>query len=321
MSALDRLPALATTGVGSLPFIAPAPAAQHAVRAYDVPFCPQLPRIDGDMVREWLGADPGRCGWSPDRDRQRPAAWDAFLAQLAVRPPEHRVVKLQVTGPVTLAIALERGGGGIATGRASLALAHEIAHWLGAAAAEQVDRLAALGLDVILIADEPGLAAAGLTSGGVDLWEPLRSAGSAGWGLHVCGAVPWSVIDATDIDVLSFDVGRHGVDSHGRRALRRLVSRGGRIAWGVLDPTAATHADGAAATAAAAIAGVSLPVRDVAERSLLTPACGTGRLGEARERLVASVLTAASDGARAALRAMAAQPCRAASQRGPAGAV
>src|SRR5690349_9431311 len=51
-SALDRLPALATTGVGSLPFDDPAAAVRHAVHAYDLPFCPQLPALDGDMVRE-----------------------------------------------------------------------------------------------------------------------------------------------------------------------------------------------------------------------------------------------------------------------------
>ena len=163
MSALDRLPALATTGVGSLPFTDPSTAARHATHAYDVPFCPQLPRVDGDMLREWLGADPGRCGWNPDRDRQRPAAWDAFVGEVARRPPVHRVVKLQVTGPVTLAIALERAGGGVATGRPSLELAREIAVWLAAAAAEQVERLDALGLDALLVADEPGLAAAGLS--------------------------------------------------------------------------------------------------------------------------------------------------------------
>ncbi len=86
---LDRLPALATTGVGSLPFARPAEAARHALGAYAVPFCPQLPRLDGDMVSEWLGADPGRCGWTADRDRERPAA----------KPPDHGMVKLQVTGP------------------------------------------------------------------------------------------------------------------------------------------------------------------------------------------------------------------------------
>ena len=61
---LDRLPALATTGVGSLPFTSPDAAARHATGAYTLPFCPQLPRLDGDMLGEWLGTDPCSCGWS-----------------------------------------------------------------------------------------------------------------------------------------------------------------------------------------------------------------------------------------------------------------
>ena len=63
-SMLTRLPPLTTTGVGSLPFTRPLEAARHAVRAYELPFCPQLPHAYGDMVVEWLGADPGRCGWA-----------------------------------------------------------------------------------------------------------------------------------------------------------------------------------------------------------------------------------------------------------------
>ena len=35
---LDRLPALATTGVGSLPFTSLADAARHAMSAYTLPF-------------------------------------------------------------------------------------------------------------------------------------------------------------------------------------------------------------------------------------------------------------------------------------------
>src|SRR5215216_2626409 len=46
-----------------------------------------------DMISEWLGADPRRCGWSPKRDRERPRAWGALLSELAARPPEHGLVK------------------------------------------------------------------------------------------------------------------------------------------------------------------------------------------------------------------------------------
>ena len=130
--ALRRLPPLATTGVGSLPFRRAREAARHTVTAYELPFCPQLPRLSGDMLTEWLGADPGRCGWSPDRDRQLPAAWDAFALALSARPPEHRLVKLQVTGPVTLAVALERAAGRAGRGEAVAELATQIALWLSA---------------------------------------------------------------------------------------------------------------------------------------------------------------------------------------------
>lgn len=152
---LGRLPALVTTGVGSLPFAKPAGAVQHALGAYGLPFCPQLSRLDGDMVSEWLGADPGRCGWSADRDRECPAAWDAFVAQLMADPPVHAVVKLQVTGPITLAIALERGAGRLGAGASVRSLARELAVWLAANAAGQVRRLSEIGVDALLVVDEP----------------------------------------------------------------------------------------------------------------------------------------------------------------------
>src|ERR1700733_4287254 len=54
-AALNRLAPLASTGVGSLPFPHAQAAAEHAVGAYELPFCPQLPRLHGDIVTEWLG--------------------------------------------------------------------------------------------------------------------------------------------------------------------------------------------------------------------------------------------------------------------------
>ena len=148
------LPPYATTGVGSLPHADPVAAVRHVLRAYDVPFCPQLPRAEGDMVREWLRRKLPACGWSPDRDRERPAAWDVFVAAVRAAPPAHGVVKLQATGPATLATALEGPG--------DAGLAREISTWLAANAAGQVRRLHELGLGVILLVDEPGLASAGV---------------------------------------------------------------------------------------------------------------------------------------------------------------
>jgi hypothetical protein len=285
MSALRRLPALATTGVGSLPFTAPAAAVRHAVNAYDVPFCPQLPRLDGDMVRSWLGADPAGCGWCPDRDRQRPAAWDAFVAELAARPPAHRTVKLQVTGPVTLACALER--------RETLVLAAEIARWLAVSVREQLVALRELGLDALLVVDEPGVAKVGLRAPDVTVWDPLRFASAAAWGLHICGTVPWAVVDAAAPDILSYDLTRDHLPAAARPVIARLLARGGRVAGGAIDPVAPATVAGTAARLAAAIAGLGRRATDIAAASLVTPACGTGRLSPARERFVAATLDAA----------------------------
>ena len=301
MSALlDRLPPLATTGAGSLPFTNPADAARHATGSYALPFCPQLPRLDGDMVSEWLGADPCRCGWSADRDRERPAAWDAFLAGLAADPPDHRTVKLQVTGPVTLAIALERGAGPDV-----VSLAREVAVWLAANAAGQVRRLADLGIDALLVVDEPGLAHAGVSAAEAGLWDPLRAAAPA-WGMHICGRVPWPLIGTLDLDVVSFDVPTYGVPNAARPVLAALLRRGGRIAWGVIDPVAPEPAGEAIGRSAACLSTLAngLPLDRIARQSLLTPSCGTGRLSPERERLIATRLDMAARSTRDAISAL-----------------
>jgi hypothetical protein len=302
---LDRLAPLSTSGVGSLPFERAGEAVRHAVEAYELPFCPQLPRLDGDMIAEWLGADPGRCGWARDRDRERPAAWDDFVARLAARPPAHRVAKLQVTGPVTLAIALVRDGGSPRGFRVP-ELAREVAAWLAANVAGKVRRLADAGVDALVVVDEPGLAHAGLTGADAPIWEPLRAAAPA-WGMHVCGPVPWDLVDALDLDLLSLDVAAHGCPAEAGPVLGRLVRRGGRIAWGVVDPVeprSASDAGGLAAASVSSLAGGTLTLGQVARQSLVTPSCGTGRLSAERERLVAAVLGAAAQACRSAVAAV-----------------
>jgi hypothetical protein len=285
---LDRLPPLAHTGVGSLPFVSADAAVRHVRRAYTVPFCPQLPRLDGDMIREWLGADPAGCGWSPDRDRERPAAWDAFLAAVRTRPPEHGVVKLQVTGPITLAVALERSAGRCGFGGDVPALARELAIWLAASVSAQTRALAASGLRTLLLVDEPGLAAAALPLPSLDVWDPLRGAADA-WGLHICGAVPWNLISVLRPDALSFDLRHERPQALALLVLDQLIARGGRIIWGVVDPVAPGDPERASALLNEAMRDLG-PLPQVAAASLISPACGTGRLSPATEERVAGDL-------------------------------
>ncbi len=287
-SLLERLPSLATTGIGSLPFTRPVDAATHVFSAYELPFCPQLPRAYGDMLTEWLGADPGRCGWAPDRDRQLPAAWDAFILELTGRPPVHRLVKLQVTGPVTLAMALDR----TAHGDQLRGLAGAISTWLAATVAEQVAGLAELGFDAVLVIDEPGVAAAGLGAADIGVWDALRVTAGA-WGLHVCCEVPWDLVDAAQPDLISFDLTHDGLCGPARWTLTRLVARGGRVIWGAFDPAAPSSVNAAVALITSAFASFKGSL-DAPAASLISASCGTGLVSIANELVLAARVRSAA---------------------------
>jgi hypothetical protein len=153
-----------------------------------------------------------------------------------------------------------------------------------------------LGLGVVLVVDEPGLGGAGIADPSV--FDPLRVTGAVAWGLHVCGPVPWPLVDAAEPDLVSFDLTREALGPVGRSTLGRLVGRGGRVAWGALDPV------GSGAPAVIAAVGpmlgvIGYPAETVAAQSLLTPGCGTGMLTPAREEAVARGLAAAAQALRA----------------------
>jgi hypothetical protein len=278
VSLLDRLDPWATTGVGSLPFDDPDAAAAHAVFAYDLPFCPQLPGLDGDMISEWLGADPARCGWSAERDRERPRAWDAWIAELQKHPPPHRLVKLQVTGPATLACALTRSGTGRSSRREAIALAREVSSWLAANAAPQVVRLQEIGLDPVLVVDEPALGIFG-TEGVDDAWDPLRAVAPA-WGIHLCCRVPWKLVERAEPDLLSFDL---TLEPPGRQALTvlaGLLRKERHVAWGAIRVEHREDETVALQRLENALAGIEADTG----RSLISPSCGSGRMSLPRER-------------------------------------
>lgn len=289
MSVLDGLAPWSTTGVGSLPYTDPTIGVARSVRDYDLPFCPQLPRLEGDMIAEWLGGDPGRCGWSPERDRERPHAWDSFLRELTLGPPDHGIVKLQVTGPLTLACALDGSG--------DVGLRSEIATWLAANVAGQVRALDELGLDALVIVDEPALDLVAGLPGVERSWDPLRALGTP-WGLHVCCPVPWDVIDEAAPDVLSFDLVRAPVNRRASTSLQRLLCDGGRVAWGALPVDRDEHAYVPTGRLDAALACCGAD----GEQSLLTASCGTGRQPPRREDHVARVIAQLAARCRMAVR-------------------
>ena len=98
----------------------------------------------------------------------------------------------------------------------------------------------------------------------------------------------------------------HGVPGEARPVLEALLHRGGRIAWGVIDPVgpeAAADAIGRSAACLSALAN-GLPLERIARQSLLTPSCGTGCLSPERERRIAGMLDAAARSTRDAIAAL-----------------
>ena len=288
---LDRLPAWATTGVGSLPHTFPDHAAAHVAGEYDVPFCPQLPRLEGDMVREWLGADPLRCGWGPDRDRERPAAWGAFLA--AVDAPPARPRRRQAPGHRP-GDARPRARAGRRRGRRGASPARS------PPGSPRTPRGRSR---------RSATAASTRCSSSTSRRSPptrcRRACGTRcapsrpAWGLHLCCAVPWHIVDRAEPDVLSFDLAAGGVDRSGARVLTRLLARGGRVAWGVLAAhRPAERAAHAAWRLSAALARLGASPATVGASSLLTASCGTGRLSPRREAEVTAALAYVASAAR-----------------------
>lgn len=80
MSALERIPAWATTGVGSLPHDDPRSAVAHVAAAYELPFCSQFQRSDG--------------GYRLDVEGRTLAAGE-LAAELAAWADRHPIVSLE----------------------------------------------------------------------------------------------------------------------------------------------------------------------------------------------------------------------------------
>lgn len=337
----------AGTGVGSMPHPGAAECVDAAVSACpDLPFWPTRPLAvpAEEMIRQWAlglpgigeapgdGSAPGRASAPDDASAGGRAsapggglAWvgrerapgrpglvaeasgtlDRFLRVLASRPAGW--LKLQATGPVTLALALEADGRqsiAVPSARGPLALGY------AARIRSVVTRVreALPGWKVLLVLDEPSLASPPVAERpqvALELWRALGATGADVTGLHCCATPPWGLILDLAPQVVSFDAVRDGDAATDDPAFRRLVENGSAVAWGLVPTNGApsgatpatngTPADGTSDGPAAAgpdpdaladrlldlvewTAGDYLP--EVLARSLVTPTCGLACVSE-----------------------------------------
>ena len=311
-----ELPAGLATSIGSLPHTDPRAAATFVLERHPrLPAAPSLPNRSGieRMIAQaaWgIGGlevledgslqvdDPGRLDpraplTDAGIDGEPFVALRAFLGAVAGR---RAPVKLQLTGPVTLGIALHSVGVPARRAFAVAGAAVRARARILLAAARETAPLAGL----VVFVDEPGLTAAmhpgfpldpnrtiDLVSSALATIEPYAMTG-----LHCCGPADWRVVLQTGPQVLSLPLDAGAVDHAG--ALGDFLERDGRLAWGAVPTTGplGSTADRLwqhlSEEWCALTRGGCDPVR-LREQSLITPACGLAGHGEAQADLVLSL--------------------------------
>jgi hypothetical protein len=295
-------PAGLSTGIGSLPHDDPREAALFALEAHPrLPAAPSLPKrsptegmvaqaawgipgvmvlADGSLLVDEGAIDPaqplvdGGVGGEPF------VALRVFLDALEnsgrVGP-----FKLQLTGPVTLGLALHAVG--VDPERAFAVAAKAVTARIEATLSAA--RRAAPGATPVLFLDEPGLTAALHPGFPLELESALDLVSSAMAlveasaiaGLHCCGRADWQAVLQAGPQILSLPVGAGAIEHAG--ALAGFMERGGWVAWGAV-PT-----DGPLTMAGDVLwrrlwaewdelAAAGCDPRLLRQRAIITPACG-----------------------------------------------
>jgi methionine synthase II (cobalamin-independent) len=244
------------SAIGSLPHRQVDAAVSVAMAACpDLPAAPSLPRLDRreGMIAQgaWglRGVDVDADGHHHLTGALDPAdpfgdggagvdgpSFGGLRAFLAANRHRTGAVKLQVTGPVTLGLALVRAG---APADRAFAVAGAAVRLRAEAVLLEAIRVAPLAPKVVFV-DEPGLvalqsadfplapdAAIDLVSSALAAIEP-----HAVTGLHCCGDTDWRLALAAGPQIVSLPTDERVVDHAG--ALGVHLDRGGWVAWGAI---------------------------------------------------------------------------------------
>jgi len=298
---LVPLPVGLSTSIGSLPHCDPSEAVDFVLRhQHRLPAAPSLParsRREG-MIAQAAHGVPGVTVLDDGSleidhaaiDPEAPLtdagfASDGFVglrAFLAAVSDRHGPIKLSLTGPVTLGVALHAAGVDADLAfRMSGSAVQQRARALVQYVAQRVPQA-----QMVTFVDEPSLVGAmhpdfpiapldgiDLVSGSLAVLERMSITG-----LHCCGVADWKLIMQAGAHILSMPTVAGIEQSAG--ALAAFLERGGWVAWGAVptDSPVGTTVDRlwrqlSATWCELVTAGGCDPVR-LRTQAMITPACG-----------------------------------------------
>jgi methionine synthase II (cobalamin-independent) len=313
------------TGIGSMPHTN-ADEAGSLILKYlpDIPFWPQLPRRSPkeNMVVQFSEGFPGvvaegdrihieasnnfeaeleqiyiDCEQDNAREYGVSREYAAGLHTFLSRAAGNRMIKGQVTGPITWGLTVTRQDGlGILYDDT---LAETEAKFLRLKASWQENVLKETWPTVIIFVDEPYLVSLGsvftpIPEEKVPVLVKEVFKGIKGIkGLHCCGNTNWSIVLDTSLDILSFDAYKYAasLSTHSDK-VKAFLERGGSIAWGIIPNDEEVLAKESLPNlrdrleeAMASFTRDGVKFKQIIAQGLITPSCGLNVLSpEAADR-------------------------------------
>nr|MBN1229106.1 hypothetical protein [Anaerolineae bacterium] len=220
-----------------------------------------------------------------------------FYAMLdLLRARGNNWVKAQVTGPISFGLTVTDQD--LRSILYNDILADAVVKNTAMNARWQIGKLREVSNNVLIVVDEPYMASFGSAFISLsqeqaiamldEVYEAIHAAGGMG-GVHCCANTDWSVLLATQVDVLNLDA--YGYIENLALypdALRAFLDRGGVIAWGIVpnnadifgaspeDIAQRLHDGIEMICSKASTRGVHIAPQEFNTRSLITPSCGLG---------------------------------------------
>ena len=338
----DFKPAWTATGIGSLPMVEVASTVDLILENLPhVPFWPQLEKRSPweEMI---IQAAPGLPCLSVDLENREVFVdaktdriealtrfYEAEMAgdhepfaltmetapgyfelskRLAANPGEVVRPKGQVTGPVTMGLAVKDAEGRPIIHDPELCTA--CARGLGLKGAWQALNFPACSGPPIIFLDEPAMTGFGSAFMSVEpsqarelfntAVEPIHNAGALA-GMHICGNSDWAFVLSSDIDLVNMDAFGFGNEFViYPKEIGAFLERGGIIAWGIAPTVAYTGSETPELLVERlnalldALAKAGLDRNRIVEQSMLTPSCGMGSLTQDTSVAILNLLSSTS---------------------------